>query len=257
MPFLLSDWSAAWMLLCLLCHCLWILKCISLCFESIKHFFWFTRSMKGKHSSSTCTDRAITSMTSDRVAKRPIVDRQTRVKTLPSLAIGKYRITCKEKVPQYNSTPTDSVQIEDKTWLVFFFTVIYPPVQFYTVAMVTQLMSPGHWWDRHHRWKHLYSDTCSYRNRKQVLSWSGNRRCMYRILCLVVSGKGTWHHSNSPDSDEKIKSNELFKITVVVLVKVFKYIVWVSLLLIIIFPISTLQCGVGYVCDWNHFCDFW
>ena len=34
------------------------------------------------------TDRAVTRMTSDRVAIRPIVDRQTPVKTLPSLAVG-------------------------------------------------------------------------------------------------------------------------------------------------------------------------
>ena len=163
-----------------------------------------------KHPSSIRTDRAITRMTSDRVAKRPIVDRQTRVKTLPSLAVGKYRITCNVKVPQYNSNPTDSVQIEDKTWLVFF-TVIYPPVQFFTVAMVMQLMSPAHWWDRHHRWQHLYSDTCSYRNRKQVLCWSGNRRCMHRNLCLVVSRKGTWHQSNSPDPDEKINRTTCYR----------------------------------------------
>ena len=42
-----------------------------------------------KHSSSTRTYRDITIMTSDRDAKRPIVDRQTPVKTLPSLTVGK------------------------------------------------------------------------------------------------------------------------------------------------------------------------
>ena len=36
------------------------------------------------------TDRAITRLSSDRVAMRPIVERQTPVKTLPSLAVGKY-----------------------------------------------------------------------------------------------------------------------------------------------------------------------
>ena len=41
-----------------------------------------------KHSSRMRTDRAVTRMTSDRVAIRPIVDRQTPVKTLPSLAVG-------------------------------------------------------------------------------------------------------------------------------------------------------------------------
>ena len=35
------------------------------------------------------TDRAVTTMSSDRVAMRLIVDRQTPVKTLPSLAVGK------------------------------------------------------------------------------------------------------------------------------------------------------------------------
>ena len=34
------------------------------------------------------TDRALTRPSSDRVAMRPIVDRQTPVKTLPSLAVG-------------------------------------------------------------------------------------------------------------------------------------------------------------------------
>ena len=34
------------------------------------------------------TDRAVTRMSSDRVATRPIVDGQTPVKTLPSLAVG-------------------------------------------------------------------------------------------------------------------------------------------------------------------------
>ena len=45
-----------------------------------------------KHSSRMCTDRAITRMSSDRVAMRPIVDRQTPVKTLPSLAVGNNRL---------------------------------------------------------------------------------------------------------------------------------------------------------------------
>ena len=35
------------------------------------------------------TDRAVTRMSSDRVAMRPIVDRQAPVKTLPSFAVGK------------------------------------------------------------------------------------------------------------------------------------------------------------------------
>ena len=34
------------------------------------------------------TDRAVTRSSSERVATRPIVDRQTPVKTLPSLAVG-------------------------------------------------------------------------------------------------------------------------------------------------------------------------
>ena len=34
------------------------------------------------------TDRALTRPSSDRVAMKPIVDRQTPVKTLPSLAVG-------------------------------------------------------------------------------------------------------------------------------------------------------------------------
>ena len=42
-----------------------------------------------KHSSRMRTDRAVKRMSSDQVAKRPIVDRQTPVKTLPSLAVGK------------------------------------------------------------------------------------------------------------------------------------------------------------------------
>ena len=37
-----------------------------------------------KHSSRMRTDRAVTRMSSERIAKRPIVDRQTPVKTLPS-----------------------------------------------------------------------------------------------------------------------------------------------------------------------------
>ena len=43
-----------------------------------------------KYSSRMRTDRAATRMTSDRVAMWPIVDRQTTVKTLPSLAVSKY-----------------------------------------------------------------------------------------------------------------------------------------------------------------------
>ena len=35
------------------------------------------------------TDRAITRPSREPVGKRPIVDRQTPVKTLPSLAVGK------------------------------------------------------------------------------------------------------------------------------------------------------------------------
>ena len=38
-----------------------------------------------------CTDRAVTWPSSEPVSMRPIVDRQTPVKTLPSLAVGKYR----------------------------------------------------------------------------------------------------------------------------------------------------------------------
>ena len=34
------------------------------------------------------TDRAVIRMSSDRGAMKPIVDRQTPVKTLPSLAVG-------------------------------------------------------------------------------------------------------------------------------------------------------------------------
>ena len=37
-----------------------------------------------KHSARMRTDRAVTRPSSERVAKRPIVDRQTPVKTLPS-----------------------------------------------------------------------------------------------------------------------------------------------------------------------------
>ena len=52
----------------------------------------FTR----KHSSRMRTDRAVTRMSSDRVAMRPIVDRMTgAVKTLPSLAVGKYILSSK------------------------------------------------------------------------------------------------------------------------------------------------------------------
>ena len=44
-----------------------------------------------KHSSRMHTNRAVTRPSSERVAIRPIVDRQTPVKTLHSLAAGKYR----------------------------------------------------------------------------------------------------------------------------------------------------------------------
>ena len=45
---------------------------------------------KRKQSSGMRTDRTVTRMSSDRVAMRPIVDRnwQTPVKTLPSLVVG-------------------------------------------------------------------------------------------------------------------------------------------------------------------------
>ena len=43
-----------------------------------------------KHSSMMRTDHAVTRMSNDRVAMRPIVDRQTSFKTLPSLAVGEY-----------------------------------------------------------------------------------------------------------------------------------------------------------------------
>ena len=42
-----------------------------------------------KHSSRMHTDRAVTRPSSEPVSMRPIVDRQTPVKTLPSLAVGK------------------------------------------------------------------------------------------------------------------------------------------------------------------------
>ena len=44
------------------------------------------------------TDRAATRPSSEPVSMRPIVDRQTPVKTLPSLAVGKYVIDLDEKV---------------------------------------------------------------------------------------------------------------------------------------------------------------
>ena len=46
------------------------------------------KSLTRKHSSRMRTDRAITMMTNDRAAMWPIVDRQTPVKTLPSLTVG-------------------------------------------------------------------------------------------------------------------------------------------------------------------------
>ena len=42
-----------------------------------------------KHSSGIRTDRAVARPSSKPVATRPIVDRQTPVKTLPPLAVGK------------------------------------------------------------------------------------------------------------------------------------------------------------------------
>ena len=50
-----------------------------------------------KHSSRMRTDHAVTRRSSDRVAMRSIVDIQTPVKTLPSLAVGN------EYIP-YNKT---------------------------------------------------------------------------------------------------------------------------------------------------------
>ena len=41
-----------------------------------------------QHSSRMRTDRAVTTSSSERVSSRPAVDRQTPVKTLPSLAFG-------------------------------------------------------------------------------------------------------------------------------------------------------------------------
>ena len=41
-----------------------------------------------KHSNKMRTDRAVTRPSSERVAMRPKVDRQTPVKTLPNLAVG-------------------------------------------------------------------------------------------------------------------------------------------------------------------------
>ena len=46
------------------------------------------KSLTRKHSSRMRTDRAITRMTNDRAAMWTIVDRQTPVKTLPSLTVG-------------------------------------------------------------------------------------------------------------------------------------------------------------------------
>ena len=42
-----------------------------------------------KHSSRMRTNRAVARPSSEPISMRPIVDRQTPVKTLPSLAIGK------------------------------------------------------------------------------------------------------------------------------------------------------------------------
>ena len=46
-----------------------------------------------KHSSRMRTDRAVTRPSSEPVGMRPIVDRQTPVKTLPSLAVGNKKET--------------------------------------------------------------------------------------------------------------------------------------------------------------------
>ena len=45
-----------------------------------------------KHSSRMRTDRTITKPNSERLVMRLIVDRQTPVKTLPSLAVGNNRV---------------------------------------------------------------------------------------------------------------------------------------------------------------------
>ena len=50
-----------------------------------------------KHSSRMQTDQDVTRPTSEPVSMRPIVDRQTPVKTLPSLAVGNNRKRSKKK----------------------------------------------------------------------------------------------------------------------------------------------------------------
>ena len=42
-----------------------------------------------KHSNRMCTGRTVTRPSNEPVSMRPIVDRQTPVKTLPFLAVGK------------------------------------------------------------------------------------------------------------------------------------------------------------------------
>ena len=44
-----------------------------------------------KHSSRMRTDHDVTRPSSEPVSMRPIVDRQTPLKTLPSLAVGNYK----------------------------------------------------------------------------------------------------------------------------------------------------------------------
>ena len=57
----------------------------------ISHDFAENSMKTKKHFSRMCTDRAVTRMSSGRVALRRTVDRQTPVKTLPSLAVGNER----------------------------------------------------------------------------------------------------------------------------------------------------------------------
>ena len=61
---------------------------------------WFNgkRLKTRKHSSRIRTDRAATRPSSEPASLRLIVDRQTRVKTLPSLAVGnEYKTSCSKK----------------------------------------------------------------------------------------------------------------------------------------------------------------
>ena len=53
------------------------------------------------------TDPAATSMSSDRVAIRPIVDRQTPVRTLPSLAVGRKKLLVVTKLFNTEMTAAD------------------------------------------------------------------------------------------------------------------------------------------------------